>query len=577
MAGTPMLGILKRKWLLLFLVVLALFVVNRIWSRGPVIQPGSFLLVELEGEYTEGPPQPLLERLFEEHKSFFELMGSLRKAVADQRVAGVIVRVGPIDAGWAQARDIRDALKAVRDGGKRVIAFIDNEGAAANLGYYIASVANSVYLPPGAATMLNGLSAHFLFLGGLWEKMDVAMEVQQIREYKTFGDMVSRREMSPAHREMANWLLDDLNDEFVNAIAEGRRIAVPEVLSTIDTCPAAATEYVEAGLADRVAFFDEMLTEVGGGTRAHVVREEEYHRVPAEPLGLSGGGKIALIHAVGNIVGGDDPRRGVMGGAVGSRSLARAFRQAAEDPSIKAVVFRIDSPGGSASASDQVWHAARATREKKPVIASLGNVAASGGYYMAAGADKIVAEPGTLTGSIGVVLLKPNVSGLLARFGIGSDALGRGRYSRVLDLTKPLDKAELALVKTQMEGVYRRFLDRVAEGRKMTVEEVDAIGGGRVWTGRQAKQRGLVDEIGGLQVAIRLAAEQGGIENPDRATVVHLPKPQNTIARLLASYRVDAAAAMPDVISDTLAPVLDVYSNLEPGVQTLTGNIVEIR
>lgn len=571
-----MLGIFKRKWLLLFLVVLAVVVIGRVRSRGPTIQPGSFLLVELEGQYVEGPPQPLLERILEEHKSFFELMGSLRKAAVDQRIAGVIVRVGPVDAGWAQARDIREALKAIRNGGKRVIAFIDNEGVAANLGYYIASVANSVYLPPGASTMLNGLSAHFLFLGGLWEKMDVAMEVQQIREYKTFGDTISRREMSPAHREMANWLLDDLNDEFVAAIADGRRIGAPEVLSTIDTCPASAAEYLEAGLADRVAFFDEVLTEIGGGTRAHVVRENVYQRVPSASLGLSGDGKVAVIHAVGNIVGGDDPRRSVVGGAVGSRSLARAFRQAAEDPSIKAIVFRVDSPGGSASASDQVWHAARAAREKKPVIASLGNVAASGGYYMAVGADKIVAEAGTLTGSIGVVLLKPDISGLLTRFGIGSDALGRGRYSRVLDLTKPMDKAELALIKTQMDGVYRRFLDRVAEGRKMTIEEIDAIGGGRVWTGRQAKQRGLVDEIGGLQAAIRMAAEQGRIENPDRATIVHLPKPRNAIAQLLASYGVGATTALPAVVREVLDPALEVYSTLEPGVHTLAGGLVEI-
>lgn len=572
-----MLGILKRKWLLLFLLVLAIVVINRVWSRGPNIQPGSFLLVELEGEYVEGPPQPLLARLLEEHKSFFDLVTSLRKAAADQRIAGVIVRVGPIDAGWAQARDIREALKTIRDGGKRVIAFIDNEGAAANLGYYIASAANSVYLPPGAATLLNGLSAHFLFLGGLWEKMDVAMEVQQIREYKTFGDTVSRREMSSEHREMANWLLDDLNDEFLAAIADGRRLAVPDVLTTIDTCPAAATEYVEASLADRVAFFDEMLNEVGGGRRVRLVRDSVYHRVPPESVGVSGSGKVAVIHAVGNIVGGDDPRRGLVGGAVGSRSLTRAFRQAAEDPSIKAIVFRVDSPGGSASASDQVWHAARVAREKKPVIASLGNVAASGGYYMAVGADKIVAEAGTLTGSIGVVLLKPNISGLLARFGIGSDALGRGRYSRVLDVTKAMDKAELSLVKSQMEGVYRRFLDRVAEGRKMTVEEVDAIGGGRVWTGRQAKEHGLVDDIGGLQAAIRLAAAQGGIEDPDRATIVHLPKPRNAIAQLLASYGTRAAIDVPSLVRDAVDPALEVYTHLEPGVHTLAAGVLEIR
>jgi protease-4 len=572
-----MLGILKRKWIFLFLVVLAVFVIGRVRARGPAIQSGSFLLVDLEGEYVEGPPQPLLERVLEEHKSFFELMTSLRKAAADERLAGVVVRIGPLDAGWAQARDIREALKALRKDGKRVIAFIDNEGAAANLGYYIASVANSVFLPPGAETMLNGLSAHFVFLGGLWEKMDVSMEVQQIREYKSFGDTISRREMSAAHREMANWLLDDLNDEFLAAIADGRRIAVPEVMTTIDTCPAAATEYVEAGLADRAAFFDEMLMEIGGGRRAHVVREDDYHRVPAQSLGLSGGGKIAIIHAVGNIVGGESSRRGMVGGVVGSRSLVRAFRQATEDDSIKAIVFRIDSPGGSAAASDQVWHAARAAREKKPVIASLGNVAASGGYYMAVGADKIVAETGTLTGSIGVVLLKPNVSGLLTRFGIGSDTLGRGRYSRVLDLTKSMDKAELTLVKNQMDGIYRRFLDRVAQGRKMTVEEVDAIGGGRVWTGRQAKERGLVDEIGGIEAAIRLAAEQGGVEDPGRATIVHLPKPRSALAQLLSSYGATATTAIPAIVRDTMGPALEVYSNLDPGIQALTGSIVEIR
>jgi protease-4 len=176
-----------------------------------------------------------------------------------------------------------------------------------------------------------------------------------------------------------------------------------------------------------------------------------------------------------------------------------------------------------------------------------------------------------------VVLLKPDVSGLLTRLGIGSDALGRGRYSRVFDLTKAMDKAELALVKNQMDGVYRRFLDRVAESRKMTVEEVDAIGGGRVWTGRQAKQRGLVDEIGGLAEAIRIAAEQGGIDDPDRATVVHLPKPRNAVAQLLASYGAGATAMLPSIIREAVDPALEVYSNLEPGVQTLSSGIIEIR
>jgi protease-4 len=572
------LRLLKRRWFWLILVVVTVAIVGRSMSQGPKIAPGTFLLVDLEGEYTEGPPGSLLGKLLEEHGSYVELIDSMRKAIVDPRIAGIIVRIGALETGWAQAREIRDSIVSARTAGKRVVAYLDNELGGANVGYYIASAADGIYLPPGASTMLSGLAARFLFLGGVWEKIDVSMESQQIREYKTFADTITRKEMSDAHREMANWLLDDLNDEFVAAIADGRAISVPDVLSTIDSCPSAAQEYVEAGLADRVVFFDDLLTELGNGKTAPTVSQHSYNNVPADRLGLGGGAKIAVIHAVGNIVGGESPRRGATGSAIGSRTLERAFRAAVEDETIRAIVLRIDSPGGSAAASDAVWHAARAANVKKPVVASLGNVAASGGYYMAAGAEKIVAEPGTMTGSIGVVLLKPDVSGLLNRIGVGTDAIGRGRYSRLMDLTKPMDRAEVALVKTQMAGVYRRFLDRVAETRKMTVEEVDAIGGGRVWTGRQAKERGLVDVLGGLSDAVRLAAEQAGITEPGRVTLVHLPRAESPLHELLAAYSPNVAAlSIPTEIGDALAETMELYATVEPGVQTLTGATISVR
>jgi protease-4 len=572
----PMFRLLKRKWFWLLVIVLAV-VVGRSLSRGPSVASGSYLLVELEGKYREGPPGSLLGKLLEEHGSYVELIDSLRKATIDPRLAGIVLRVGTLEIGWAQAREIREMLRGARAAGKRIVAYLDNELAGANLSYYVASTADMVYLPPGASAMLTGLSAHFVFLGGVWEKIDVAMQVEQIREYKTFGDTITRKQMSPAHREMANWLLDDLNDEFVGAIAEGRKVTVPEVLSTIDACPSAAQEYVDASLADRVAYFDEMLREIGGGRPATVVPEKKYRRVPAKSVGLGGAEKVAVIHAVGTIVSGDSPRSGAVGSAVGSRTLERAFRQALDDASVKAIVLRIDSPGGSAAASDQVWRAAKVARERKPVIVSMGNVAASGGYYMGAAADKIVAEPGTLTGSIGVILMKPDMSGLLARLGVSTDALGRGRYSRVMDLTKSMDKAELALVKGQMNGVYRRFLERVAEGRKMTVEAVDAVGGGRVWTGRQAKERGLVDELGGLATAVRLAAEQGGMPAPDKASILHLPRPQNRLQELLAGYAAQATLAVPATWRATLERSFGTYVNLDAGVHTLAAEVIEIR
>jgi protease-4 len=575
-------SLFKRKWFWVLLVVVGFSVASRMWSRGPNIPPGSFLVIDLEGEYAEGPPRPLLAALLQDGKSYVDLVETLEKARRDARLSGVIFRIGPLAAGWGQAREIRDSIRLLREAGKKVVAYLDNEAGSGNLAYYLASSADSIYIPPGGTSMLNGLSANFVFLGGLWEKLDVAMEVQQLREFKTFGDMISRRDMSAAHREMANSLLDDLNDEFLAGIADGRRQAVTEVMATIDSCPTSAGEYVEANLADRIAFFDEMLAELGGGLRVHAVRDRDYRRVAPETLGLGGSGeKVAIIHAVGNIVGGDQPRGGALGSTIGSRTLSRAFRQAIEDDSVKAIVFRVDSPGGSAMASDQVWHALRLAREKKPVIASLGNVAASGGYYMASGADKIYAESGTLTGSIGVVMLKPNLAGLLTRTGIGSETLGRGRYSRVMDVTKAMDKTEVALIQTQMAGVYRRFLDRVAESRGKTVEEVDALGGGRVWTGRQAKQRGLIDEIGGLADAIRAAAEQGGIKEPDRLDVVHFPEAESPLQEVLASYRSEALAGVlamvPELKLDFLARHLGIYAAFDPGVYAIPGALVDVR
>jgi protease-4 len=548
------------------------------YSRGPTIQPGSYLVVDLEGEYAEGPPRPLLSLLLQDGKAYVDLVETFEKARRDSRLSGVILRIGPLLTGWGQAQEIRNAVRSIRESGKKVVAYLENEAGPGNLVYYVASSADSVYIPPGGTTMLNGLSANFVFLGGLWEKLDVSMEVQQLREYKTFGDMIARKDMSPAHREMANSLLDDLNDGFLGGIAESRRQAVTEVLSTIDSCPSSAGEYVEANLADRVAYFDEMLSELGGGVPVRAVRERDYRRVPLEAVGMGGSGEtVALIHAVGNIVVGEHPRGGALGATIGSRTLSRAFRSAIEDSNVKAIVFRIDSPGGSAMASDQVWHAVRLAREKKPVIASLGNVAASGGYYMASAADKIFAEPGTLTGSIGVVMLKPNLSGLLTRTGIGTEALGRGRYSRVMDVTKAMDRTEVALVQAQMAGIYRRFLDRVAESRGMTVEEVDALGGGRVWTGKQAKQRKLIDEIGGLSEAIRAAAEQGGIKEPDRLDIVHLPDVESPLQELLASYRSEALSLVPELRLHFLARYVDLYSVLDPGVYAIPASLIDVR
>lgn len=566
----------KRKWIVLAAVVLAVVYFASTRISAPTVADGSYLLTDIGGAYAEGRPDGLLSRVLEERAGLIELLANLDKAAHDDRIAGVVVRMATLDAGWAQIREIRDALTGVQASGKTVVAHMGAEVMGGNREYYLASVADQVFVAPAASPMLNGLSAHYYFLGGVWDKINVAVDVEQIREFKTFGDMLSRRSMSAAHREMADSILDDINTEFLGAIAASRDLSLDEMRSVIDSCPSSASDFVEAGLADGTMFFDEISDFLSEDRSAPFVEASDYANVPAQSLGLGGGPKVAMIHAVGTIVPGKGGRRSAFGVTVGSRTLSDAFQSAADDPDIRAIVFRVDSPGGSASASDAVWQSVRLAREHKPVIASLGNVAASGGYYMAAGADHIVADPVSITGSIGVVLFKPNLGGVYDWMGMGTESLSRGRYARIFDTARGLEPSEIALLRTQMEGVYRRFLDRVAEGRSMTVEEVDRVGGGRVWTGHQALEAGLVDEIGGLHAAIDAAAAEAGISEPDTVEVIYLPKAGGFIEQLAGLPSAQAARALPAVVTRPLES-LGIYGSLEVGIHAITAGALSIR
>ena len=566
----------KRRWIVLLLVIAVAVAAIVARRGGPDIKAGSYVVVDIDGTFAEGPPDGLFARVFEERKVLITLLGNLAKAARDERVTGVVARIGTLQSGWAQVREIRDALASVKGRGKRVIAFLDGNVPGANKEYYVASVADRIYLAPGGAPMLNGLSASFIFLGGLWEKAEVGMTVEQIREYKTFGDTVSRRRMSKAHREMANWILDGINSEFVETLAAARGMTPEQIQTIIDTAPSTPDSFVEAGLADGVLFLDQLDDELGGERPTELVKESTYSKVDGEALGLGGGPKIAVVYAVGTIVPGKGGGRSVFGVTVGSETLARAFDDAADDPDIRAIVFRVDSPGGSASASDQVWRSARVARERKPVVASLGDTAASGGYYMAVGADRILAEPSSLTGSIGVVLVKPDVSELLGSIGITTEALTRGRYARILDLTKDLDDQERTLLRAQMDTTYRLFVDRVAQARGMTAEEVDSVGGGRVWTGRQALERGLIDDLGGFQEALRAAATAAEIEDPDRVEIVFYPKPEGLLAELTSIAAAGPTPAWQQAWTrrlEGLAP----YALLDAGIHAISAGTLQIR
>jgi len=565
----------KRKWIAAALFIGIVGVVAASFFGGDDIKDGSYMVLDLHGDYPEGQPKSSLSRILEDRTVFVELLDSIAAARGDSRIAGIVLRVGQLGMGWGRTREIRDAIAEFKNSGKRVIGFLDAEIAGSNREYYLVSVADTLYIPPAASPLVTGLSANYLFLGGLWEKFDVAMEVEQVREYKTFGDMVGRRGMTPAHREMANSILDDINHDFLKTIADARGVSTGEMGDIIDAGPASATDFVEAGLADGALFYDEIADTLGGATAVTLIDSSDYVSPSNSSLSFGSRPTVAIIHAVGNIVTGTGGSRGAFGVTVGADTLSKAFRQASKDNNVDAIVFRIDSPGGSALASDQVWRSARLAREKKPVVASLGDVAASGGYYMASAADVIIAEPVTLTGSIGVVMFKPNIAGLLGRLGIGSETLGRGRYSRIMDITKGMDLAEIAVIRTQLDGIYGLFLERVAVGRSMTSEEVDAIGGGRVWTGHQALDRGLVDEMGGLGDALRIAASKAGIVDLDEVDIIYLPEPKGFLAEL-GLFGATATTGLFDTrLGQTLAKI-GARSALESGIYALASGILTI-
>jgi protease-4 len=529
----------RKRWIILALVVILVVVGVVLVRREPTIVPGSFLVVDLEGSYTEAPPADLLGRLVgTQQRLFSDVLLELQKAAVDARLRGVILQVEPLELDFAQVQELRDALRALRTAGKRVIAWVTGEADSGNREYYLASVADKVYFAENTMLPLLGLRSTAVFLGGVWEKLDVDMQVEQIKEYKTFGDFLARKSMTEAHREMTNSLLDSLQEQFLSGIAEARGLRPAQVQALIDAPTLTPEDFQQAGLIDGIQDFEDVLEALGEASTSPIptVTQATYRRVKPTSVGLMRGPKIAVVYGVGAVTNGDSDWSAT-GQSMGVDTLTEAFKEVAQDETIRAIVFRIDSPGGSALASDRIWQAVVHAKSKKPVVVSMGGVAASGGYYVAAGATKIVAQPGTLTGSIGIVFAQPNVQELLTKVGIVTETLDRGHYARLFDPSKGWSAEERQQVQRLLEALYRTFTRKVAEGRSLSIEDVDHLGRGRVWTGAQAQARGLVDQLGGLDTALRLAKEAAGIPAEASVQLVFYPKTEPLLALLLEFWR----------------------------------------
>ncbi len=510
-------------------------------GRGPQVSSNSALFLDVSGDLQENEPAGVFNQFFEAPPTVRSIVESLRKAKVDRRVTSVIIRPTSTAALWGKVQEVRDAIIDFKRSNKPVIAYLEQGGDQA---YYLASACDKVFLMPVASLDLTGLANYELFLRGTLDKIGAYPDAMHIGDYKTASNTFTEHTFTAAHREMAESLNTDLYEQLVRGVADGRHKSEAEVRQLIDHGPYLPEDAVRAGLVDDLAYEDEIDDKVKlAPGRVNVVKQHEYRNVAQSSLGLNRGPKIAIIYAVGLISTGQSSYDG--NDVVGSDTIVEYLRKARADSSIRAIVLRIDSPGGSAIASDIIWREIMLTRDRKPVIASMSDVAASGGYYIAMPAHAIVAQPATLTGSIGVVLMKFVIDGTLKKLGLNIEGVKQGRYAELYSPVKQFTPEEKKKIEELMQATYDAFVEKAAAGRNTTPERIDAVGQGRVWTGSQAKQLGLVDELGGLDRALALAKERAKIAQDTEVELVVFP-PKKSLFEVVADPfgRTEGTAAL---------------------------------
>jgi|SRR5271157_4353996 len=525
--------------LLVVLSVVALVALAVLVSRHPPeIAANSVLVLRLRGEIPEKPGIEMPDFLGggETPVTVANIWMSLQKAAADTRIRAVLLEPEDLAVGWARLEEVRSDLEKFRKSGKPVFAYLRQPSARE---YYVALAADRIYMGESEPLMLKGLRAEIFYFRNTLDKLGVGMEVEHAGKYKDFGDMFTRTGMSPETREVISSVVDGLYNNLVDRIAAARHKTPEEVRAIVDQGPFTARNALKAGLVDRLGFEDRMWADLKDrlhGGEPKKVALPQYMKVPAAAAGLPGKRKIALVVAEGDIVRGTPGDDGSGESSLTSYGFDKVLREVAADPAIKGVVVRINSPGGEVTASDEIWREMNLLSKRHPVVISMSDAAASGGYYMAMTGDAIVAYPETETGSIGVVFGKANLHGLYDKLGISKDGIQRGAHADIDSDYTPLTAEERQVLRDGIDESYRDFLDKVATARRRKVEEIEPVAQGRVWLGSQARDQGLVDELGGLDAAIALVKKKAAIPAGENVSVLLYP-PRQSFFELLFKQR----------------------------------------
>lgn len=515
-------------------------------------------------------------------ESLKRYVDTMRRARLDSNVDTVVLRFGPNSMGMATAQELREAIEQLRDANKKVIAILEDDSQAS---YIVASAASEIVMPSSGDVMLHGVSADSYFLKNLLSKVGVKVQIIHVGQYKSYGETFTQDEFTTPARQNMNEIVDGVYSQLKQMIADGRKLSPEKAEEALNAGPVGAADALKRGLIDKIAYADEVIDEL---------EKDDFEIVEAEDYkGSSSGSKsdsdselnlfsllslmsksddsddkssdyprVAVLYALGGITLGSSDSGLGSDTEIASEDFIEELDDLKEDEDIKAVILRVNSPGGSAFASDLIWKKIEELKAVKPVVASMSDVAASGGYYISMGATKIIAQPGTLTGSIGVVGGKPNVEALYEKLGVNKTTISRGKYAGMFSETKDFTPQEQKAVEGMMKRTYDEFVNKAAEGRGKSYDEVHKVAQGRVWTGKAAREVGLVDELGGMDKAIVETKALIGLKPDEKVRLIAYPKEksivdilQKALGTSSSTVRIGGgtgASAMLDAMLDTL-------------------------
>jgi len=518
-----------------FISIAGFAVLYLLVGREPAVPSNSTLVLRVGGSLSEVAANDVFGYLRGVRTpTVRSVVDNLHKAKVDARVRAVLLKPTGFESPfWGKVQEIRDAVLDFKKSGKPVYAYLEYGG---DREYYLATAADRIFLMPSTPLDLVGVATYEVFLRGTFDKIGAVADLHRIGDYKTAVNTFKEKGYTAAHKEMDESMNRDLYAQIVRGIADGRKKNEADVRKVIDDGPFLPEDALRAGLIDDVAYEDQVDDKLRAGEPRRRLDSDDYSRVSLASLGLNKGPRIAVIYATGTIAGGKSGYDPLNGAIAGSDTIIEYIRQARRDSSVRAIVLRVDSPGGSTTASDAIWREltiAKTEKADRPLVVSMSDLAASGGYYIAMPAQVIVAQPSTLTGSIGIFGGKFVTGGVYEKLGARIESTSIGRRAEMNSPARPYNPDELKKVQEQLQAFYDQFVEKVAESRHSTPEKIDALAQGRVWTGQQAKQNGLVDELGGLDRAVSVAKQRAKIAADTDIELVVFP-PRKSFYELLS-------------------------------------------